>query len=128
MKTNQLNLSRGRKWILLLAMTTMIGASQMWALDASMVASSTSTSVSDEDLFIIATAKTSGYYLTTTVTSAWGICTTTISDAAVFTAHVDKDGGFYLTCSAGTLAPATSKTFNAYNDGTSSNLSLSKVV
>jgi hypothetical protein len=112
------------KYICALAMILCVGVGNVWAVQSSEVANSASTSISDGDLFIIATAKSDGNYLTTTVSSSWGICTTTLSDAALFTAHVDKSGNFYLTCSAGTLVPAASKTFNAYNDGTSSNLSL----
>lgn len=112
------------KLFAVLAMMLCLGVGNVWAVQSSEVANSASTSISDGDLFIIATAKSDGNYLTTTVSSSWGICTTTLSDAALFTAHVDKSGNFYLTCSAGTLVPATSKTFNAYNDGTSSNLSL----
>lgn len=98
------------------------GVGNAWGLESSEVASSKSTSVTDGDLYIIATAKASGKYLTSTVSSNWGICTTTLGDAAVFTAH-GNTSGFYLTCPAGTLQAGTGD-FLAYNTGTTANLQL----
>lgn len=97
------------------------GIGNAWAIESSEVASSKSTSVTDGDLFIIATAK-DGYYLTSTVASNWGEVSTTLSDAAIFTAH-GNTSGFYLTCPAGRLVPSTGS-FQAYDQGTSNNLSL----
>ena len=99
-----------------------IGFGNAWAIESSEVASSKSTSVTDGDLYIIATAKASGKYLTSTVSSSWGICSTTLGDAAVFTAH-GTTSSFYLTCPAGTLQAGTGD-FLAYNTGTTANLQL----
>ena len=108
---------------LLIPLLTLFNTSA-WGLVASEVADTKATSITDGDKFIIATAKTSGYYLTSTVTSNWGVCTTTLGSATIYTAH-GTGSSFYLTCDAGTLVPNNSGNFLAYNSGTTANLKLS---
>lgn len=93
-----------------------------WAIESSEVASSASKSITDGDMYIIATKNTGGYFLTSTVSSNWGEVSSTLSDAAVFTAH-GNSSGFYLTCSAGRLVPSTGN-FQTYDKNTGNNLSL----
>ena len=101
-----------------------LGVGQAWGLESSEVANSAATTVSDGELFVIAaTYSTTTYYLTTTVSSNWGRCTTDLDDATLFTAH-GNTSSFYLTCSAGRLVAATSN-FSAYDSGTTKNLTLS---
>ena len=107
----------------LLAILLTVGVVNAWGITTSDISNSAATSITDGDIYVIATAY-NGYYLTTEVSSSWGLVTTNLNDAAFFTAHGDKDG-FYLTCDAGTMAPATtSGNFVAYDNGTSNNLKL----
>lgn len=110
-----------RVFWLVIPLLTMFNSSA-WGVQSSEVASTKSTSITDGDLYIIATKNTGGYFLTSTVSSNWGVVSTTLSDAAVFTAH-GNSSGFYLTCPAGRLVPSTGN-FQAYDQNTGNNLSL----
>ncbi len=94
-----------------------------WGMTTSDISSSAATSITDGDIFVIATAY-DGYYLTTGVEGSWGLVTTNLNDAAFFTAH-GSESGFYLTCDAGRMVPATSSgNFSAYDNGSDNNLQL----
>ena len=115
---------RKLKLFLSLLMLATFSVGNVWGIESSEVANSAATTVSDGDLFVIAaTYSTTTYYLTTTVSSNWGKCSTDLDDATLFTAH-GNTSSFYLTCSAGRLVAATSN-FSAYDSGTSNNLTLS---
>lgn len=124
MKTNSIFKALSKTRYLAVLMLVMFACTYAWGVESSEVAGSSSSSVSNGDMFVIkATYSGNTYYLTTTVSGNWGITTTSLSDAAVFTAH-GTTTGFYLTCSAGTLVPSTGN-YQAYNNGTTNNLKLS---
>ncbi len=113
---------KGLRLLLALFMVFCVGVGNVWGITVSDISTSAATTLTDGGEYVVATAY-NGTYLTTTVSSGWGGTTTSAGSAAIFTVHGSKTG-FYLTCSAGTLAPATSKTFNAYDTGSSNNLSI----
>lgn len=124
-KLNELQsyLTRLRGLMLTLIILCSIGSGNAWGITVSDISTSAATTLTDGGQYVVATAY-NGTYLTTSVSSGWGGSTTSAGSAAIYTVHGSKTG-FYLTCSAGTLVPATSKTFSAYNSGTSNNLSIS---